>query len=182
VWEGSDAARRAGLAPIKINVVAMRGINDDEFGDFARLTMQHDLAVRFIELMPIGRTALAEPQRWVSESQIRRMIASLGPLSPAEPDAGLGPARLYRLSGARGKIGFISAISSPFCWGCNRLRLTADGHLRACLFDGHEVSIAHLLRPVVDQAGLRRALLDCIHAKPRVHGPVGSAQMSRVGG
>ncbi len=182
VWEGIDAARQVGLKPIKINVVAMRGQNDDEFADFAALTIERDLTVRFIEAMPIGRTSLVSSDCFMGESQIREKIAPLGALTPTDGDGGLGPARLYRLPDARGKIGFISAMSSPFCYGCNRIRLTADGHLRPCLFQDRQISITHLLRPTVDPQALRQVLIECVKAKPVTRGCTGQGEMSRVGG
>jgi len=182
VWEGIAAARQVGLKPIKINVVAMRGWNDDEFADFAALTIEGDLTVRFIEAMPIGRTSLVSADCFIGESRIREKIAPLGVLTPTDGDGGLGPARLYRLPDARGKIGFISAMSSPFCDGCNRIRLTADGNLRSCLFEDRQKPITHLLRPTVDPQALRRAIIECVKAKPVTHRCKGTGEMSRVGG
>ncbi len=148
VWRGIRAAVAAGFKHPKINCVAMKGINDDEFADFAALTLNADLTVRFIEYMPLGRTALGGDyeSRFISESEIRRHIENrFGPLEPATRDTGHGPANVWRIPNAKGRIGFISAMSKPFCATCNRLRLTAEGQLRSCLFDGGEVE----LRPIV---------------------------------
>ncbi|MEE8170690.1 MAG: radical SAM protein, partial [Phycisphaerae bacterium] len=197
VWAGIQAARDAGFGHPKINCVAMRGVNDDEYAAFARLTLDCDVTVRFIEYMPLGRTALGGEyeQRFIDETEIRRQIESaLGPLTPASPDAGHGPAQVVRLAGAAGRIGFISAMSKPFCATCNRLRLTAEGQLRSCLFDGGEVELRPILRNGLpaSQAGtngdadttarLNQAFIDCVAFKPEVHSYHGNRQMSQIGG
>lgn len=197
VWRGIEAAVAAGFGHPKINCVAMRGINDDEFADFAALTWETDLTVRFIEYMPLGRTALGGEYetRFISETDIRRRIEErLGPLRPAHPDSGHGPAKVWRLDGAMGRIGFISAMSRPFCDTCNRLRLTATGQLRSCLFDGGEIELRPILRSrpagaaatggaapkIVDD--LHDAFIRCVAFKPQVHSYYGNRQMSQIGG
>lgn len=188
VWRGIEAARSAGFRHPKINCVAMRGINDDEFVAFAKLTLECDLTVRFIEYMPLGRTALGGEydERFVGEQQIRDLIeAGLGPIETTGRDTGEGPAVIHRLPGAAGRIGFISAMTKPFCATCNRLRLTAEGQLRSCLFDGGEVELAPLLRhspPVGITDRLHRAFIDCVAFKPDVHSYFGNRQMSQMGG
>jgi GTP 3',8-cyclase len=188
VWRGIHAARSAGFKNLKINCVTMRGINDDEFADFATLTIDQDISVRFIEYMPLGRTALGGEyeQRFISEAEIRDRVETVhGPLIAADHDAGRGPAVVFRLPNAKGRIGFISAMSKPFCATCNRLRLTAEGQLRSCLFDGGEVE----LRPIVRNcdstvAGdlLHDAFIRCVAFKPEVHSYFGNRQMSQIGG
>jgi cyclic pyranopterin phosphate synthase len=186
VWRGIRAAVAAGFKHPKINCVAMRGINDDEFADFAALTCETDLTVRFIEYMPLGRTALGGEYeaRFISEQDIReRITPRLGPLEPASTDSGFGPANVWRLRGAAGRIGFISAMTKPFCATCNRLRLTAEGQLRSCLFDGGEVELRPILRNKTRVAAeLRRAFVDCVAFKPDVHSYFGNRQMSQIGG
>jgi cyclic pyranopterin phosphate synthase len=184
VWAGIAAARAAGFPHPKINCVAMRGINDDEFARFAALTFETDLSVRFIEYMPLGRTALGGEYeaRFVGEHEIRRAIAALGKLRPARRDAGEGPAVVWRLPDAAGRIGFISAMSKPFCDTCNRLRLTATGQLRSCLFNGGEVELRPLLRPRARPAAMREAFVRCVAFKPEVHDYFGNRQMSQIGG
>ena len=194
VWAGIAAARAAGFAHPKINCVAMRGINDDEFEQFARLTIECDFTIRFIEYMPLGRTALGGDyeRRFVPEADIRRAIEStLGPLEPAFPDTGAGPAKVFRLKDplgngrpAAGRIGFISAMSAPFCAACNRLRMTAEGQLRSCLFDGGEVELRPLLRSAGGrvEAELHDAFIRCVAYKPEVHSYHGNRQMSQIGG
>jgi cyclic pyranopterin phosphate synthase len=186
VWRGIRAAVAAGFKHPKINCVTMRGINDDEFADFAALTRETDLTVRFIEYMPLGRTALGGEYeaRFISEQEIReRIVRRLGPLEPASKDSGFGPANVWRLRGAAGRIGFISAMSKPFCATCNRLRLTAEGQLRSCLFDGGEVELGPILREGGPAAvRLHRAFIDCVAFRPEVHSYFGNRQMSQIGG
>lgn len=188
VWEGIAAAQAAGFGHPKINCVMMKGINDDEIADFAELTRTRRLTIRFIEYMPLGRTALGGDyeQRFISEAEIRRCIAErCGPLLATSRDTGHGPAIVYQLEGAAGKIGFISAMSKPFCETCNRLRLTAEGQLRSCLFDGGEVELRPILRaaaPAGIENDLRNAFVRCVAFKPEVHSYTGNRQMSQIGG
>jgi cyclic pyranopterin phosphate synthase len=257
VLHGLDCAQETGLG-VKINCVTMRGVNDDEFVDFAKLSLRRNLTVRFIEYMPLGDAELlhrdtgfpfgsepeAQPQgrrqpvpptfgfdqtfqaeipgssghqhglearvtvdsseigpaggcgaqdrgknSLVPESEVRDAIErALGPLEAVRRDdePGVGPANVYRFAGAIGRIGFISAMSEPFCATCNRLRLTATGVLRSCLFEGGEVAIRPILRSVSDpverRAAVARAMVDCVRLKPEVHSRHGNGQMSRIGG
>ena len=191
VWRGIHAAVAAGFRYPKINCVAMRGMNDDEFADFAALTLETDCTVRFIEYMPLGRTALGGEYelRFIGEGDIRRRIEErFGQLTPAHRDTGHGPAVIWKVPGAKGRIGFISAMSKPFCETCNRLRLTAEGQLRSCLFDGGEVELRPILREGLrpgSAAGsreLQQAFIQCIAYKPEVHSYYGNRQMSQIGG
>ena len=145
VWSGIELAREIGFAPIKINIVALRGINDDEILDFGRLSLKHPYHIRFIEYMPIGNSRTSSRDQ-ILTPEIQERIASLGKLIPLGNNLNDGPARRYRLEGARGEIGFISALSQHFCDRCNRLRLTADGRLRACLLSDHHEPLKQLLR------------------------------------
>ncbi|MEM5774028.1 MAG: GTP 3',8-cyclase MoaA, partial [Anaerolineaceae bacterium] len=146
VWRGIEAAEKLGLTPVKLNVVAVRGMNDDEFVALARLTLTHPWSVRFIELMPIGNQVhwgegFPEPQQaFISAAEIRSQLEPYG-LQPVEQKTGFGPAREFRLDGAQGTVGFITALSDHFCASCNRLRLTADGNLRPCLFSDVEIPL-----------------------------------------
>jgi cyclic pyranopterin phosphate synthase len=188
VWDGIGAALAAGFRHPKINCVTMRGINDDEFADFAELTLHTDVTVRFIEYMPLGRTRLGGEYetRFISEEDIRaEVVRRLGPLTATQKDSGSGPANVFRLAGAKGRIGFISAMSAPFCSTCNRLRLTAQGQLRSCLFDGGEVELRPILRGGMGGEvanALHQAFVDCVAFKPEVHGYHGNRQMSEIGG
>ncbi|HPF38575.1 MAG TPA: GTP 3',8-cyclase MoaA [Phycisphaerae bacterium] len=188
VLAGIDAAVAAGFGRPKINCVAMRGVNDTEFPMFAAMTLDHDVSVRFIEYMPLGRTALGGEyeRRFVPEPEIRSAIeARFGSLVPADPDSGSGPARVFRIAGGKGRIGFISAMSRPFCETCNRLRLTAEGQLRSCLFDGGEVELRPILREMGRETAaseLHQAFVNCVAFKPEVHSYFGNRQMSQIGG
>jgi GTP 3',8-cyclase len=145
VWAGIEKARRIGFNPIKINAVAMRGVNDDEILDFGKLSQDHPFHIRFIEYMPIGNSRTRSRDQ-ILTPEIQARIASLGELMPLDPSRKDGPARRYRLPGAQGEIGFISALSQHFCSSCNRLRLTADGKLRACLLSDRHVCLRETLR------------------------------------
>ena len=173
VLNGMEAAQQAGLEPVKINTVVMRGMNDDEVVDFARQTMESGWNVRFIEPMPVGNGVLAEGEwrkRVVTGKEIRWQIeAALGPLEPAKMRAGNGPARYYRLPGADGTLGFITPISEHFCHRCNRLRLTADGQLRPCLLSDYEIDLRTPLRQGADVAQIKELLLQGIASKPQQH-------------
>jgi len=244
VLRGLDRCEAVGFSGLKINCVTMRGTNDDEVADFARLTLSRRLTVRFIEYMPLGDAALMHVPRdtgaspvqqtrsdsredrsagthgrgahatikvaddeigpaggcgaqdrgadaFISEDEVRRAIEKeLGPLVPVDRDSepGVGPANVYRLAeeDPAGRIGFISAMSAPFCATCNRLRLTADGVLRSCLFEGGEVDVRTIVRGDGDAAHRRRALAqamtDCVRLKPDVHSGHGNRQMSQMGG
>ncbi|MDL2269995.1 GTP 3',8-cyclase MoaA [Desulfosarcina sp. OttesenSCG-928-A07] len=145
VWAGILRAHAMGFSPIKINVVAMRRINDDEIADFARLSMAYPFHIRFIEYMPIGNSRTTV-QDQILTPEIQDRIRVLGELVPVEGQKNDGPARRFRISGAKGEVGFISALSQHFCDQCNRLRLTADGKLRACLLSDRYESLKEALR------------------------------------
>jgi cyclic pyranopterin phosphate synthase len=179
------AAERVGIGPIKINVVVMRGINDDEIEDFARLTLDHPWHVRFIELMPVGEMSGLTWEHCVPSDEVLSRIASLGALSPdGGPPRGNGPAKYYRLDGAAGTVGMITPMTHTYCASCNRVRLTADGRLRTCLFGDHEVMLRDPLRQGQRLETLfRQALAD----KPKEHALLqmkvgGLRALSQVGG
>jgi len=132
VLQGIEAARSVGLNPVKMNVVVMAGINDDELLDFATRTIEEEWHVRFIELMPAAGVSTTASQ-FVSVSEMRKRLEALGELEPCLPSVGNGPAKYFRFHQAKGTIGFITPVSEHFCIHCNRLRLTADGKLRPCL-------------------------------------------------
>ena len=187
VWQGIEAAHRAGFAPIKLNVVALRGINDDEAVDFARLTFRLPYHVRFIEHMPIGESNLKRTAPLLVP-EIRTLIHPLGEMLPVEKDADDGPAMRFRLKGALGEIGFISALSHHFCNSCNRLRLTASGQLRPCLLSDHQLDLKALMRTGCEDSQLVALFQQAVHNKPTDHNlaandPAGvSCQMSSIGG
>lgn len=188
-WAGVHAAEHLGYRRTKLNVVVMAGINDDEVANFARLTFQHDWTVRFIEYMPLGDSAItesADPDAAIIDSQIliERLGKEFGPLQPADraAEVGVGPAQVYRLPGAIGRLGFINAMSQPFCETCNRLRLTAIGELRSCLFDGGEIDLRPALHPHPNQRQLIRLFEQCASYKPETHSHHGNRAMSQLGG
>jgi len=177
VYEGIAAARAAGLSPIKINVVVMRDVNDDEAADIARTTLEEDWEVRFIELMPFmdeQETCIKDTSLvlgFVPTQEVRRQIeASLGPLEPAATKSGGGPAQYFRLPGAKGLIGFISPLTEhQFCASCNRMRLTAEGQIRPCLLTDHEVDLKETLRSGGSDDDLRARILLALETKPDAH-------------
>ena len=183
--QAAAAASRAGLDPVKLNVVVMRGVNDDEVADFARLTTEHPWHVRFIELMPVGDLRALTWEHVVPSREILERAASLGPLEPAAgPARGNGPARYWRLTGSPGTIGVITPMTHTYCDTCNRVRLTADGRLRTCLFGDHEVPLREALRAGAPLAPLFRQALS---EKPRAHELLqmkvgGLRALSQVGG
>ena len=181
----ASAAEAAGLKPIKINVVVMRGINDDEIADFARLTLEHEWHVRFIELMPVGGLRELTFEHVVPSDEVLGRVAEIGALEKADgPARGNGPATYYRLPNAAGTIGVITPMTHTYCASCNRVRLTADGRLRTCLFGDHEVDLRTPLRlGEALAAHFQRALEE----KPREHALLqmrvgGLRALSQVGG
>lgn len=143
----ATAAQDAGIGPIKINVVVMRGINDDEVAEFAQLTRDHPWHVRFIELMPVGELRELTWDHVVPSTEVLTRVQALGDLRPdTGPPRGNGPAVYHRFVGAPGTIGVITPMTHTYCSTCNRVRLTADGRLRTCLFGDHEVPLREALR------------------------------------
>lgn len=185
VLKGIAEASRLGISPIRINMVPMKGVNDDEIADFAGLTVTTDYQVRFIELMPFGPSFYSTDHR-MSSSEVMDRVSVLGEPVPLPHVQMAGPANYYRLPGAPGTIGFISPISDHFCNACNRLRVTADGKLRPCLFSETEIDLRAALRRGCDDGEIGRLILLAVEAKPRGHG-CGDAEklkrpMSRIGG
>lgn len=170
VWRGIVTALELGFNPVKINTVVMRGYNDHEIGELAALTVKYPLHVRFIELMPVGTSNNWAGDRHVPVSQIKDIIElGLGGLESAHRPAGNGPARYYRLSEAPGTIGFISPVSDHFCKSCNRLRLTAEGMIRPCLYSGWEIDIKGLLRRGAADTELGDVFRQAVSRKPDRH-------------
>ncbi len=187
VWDNIRRACDLGFAPLKINVVAMRGINDDEFAEIAALTWKRPFQVRFIEYMPMGNPRLNHDP-FVSNEEVRRQIESLGKLEPVNRCAQDGPAERFRLAGAVGEIGFISPRTRHFCGDCNRLRLTASGHLRPCLLSDRELDIKTPLRRGAGDRELAEVFNRAARAKPSHHqldtccGKSVNSQMNAIGG
>ena len=181
----ATAAEDAGLSPIKINVVVLRGTNDDEVEDFARLTLERPWHVRFIELMPVGDMRELTWDHVVPSDEVLARIGTIGALTPdGGPPRGNGPAQYYRIAGAAGTVGVITPMTHTYCGSCNRVRLTADGRLRTCLYGDHEVNLRDPLRDGVPLEPLfRQALAD----KPKEHALLqmqvgGLKALSQVGG
>jgi len=197
VLQGIEAAKACGFNPVKVNMVVMRGINDDEVVDFAKLTITEGWHVRYIELMPFaadnppdghsiaGKINL-HPQ-FISADEIKERLDGLGELVPCLPITGNGPARYFRLPQAGGTIGFISPVSQHFCFSCNRLRLTAEGKLRPCLLSDNEIDLRQPLCSGASPQELKKVIIEAIRAKPQKHelaqGPASRKRlMSQVGG
>jgi cyclic pyranopterin phosphate synthase len=165
VLAGIEAAKEAGLHPIKVNTVIMRGINDDEILEFTRMTYKDGWHVRFIELMPFKGVADSVPS-----VEVQQLISYLGRLEPCMSVTGNGPAIYYRLAGAKGTIGFISPLTEiSFCSRCNRIRLTADGKLRPCLLGDDEIDLKMPLRSNASIEQLKRLILKAVASKPERH-------------
>lgn len=171
VLEGIDAARVAGLGPIKINCVVMRGFNEDEVVDFAGFARSHDLAVRFIEYMPLDGRPDWDRTQVVSGAEMLAMIRERYELEPVERSSRSETATRYRFrDGAPGELGFITTITEPFCDGCSRLRLTADGRLRTCLFSSRSHDLKGLVRGGASADDIREFLIATVRTKEAAHG------------
>lgn len=169
VLAGLAEAERVGLRPLKLNMVPIRGVNDDEIVDFARLTRERDWEVRFIEYMPVSDGLAYPAEARVPAEEIEARLAELGPRHALPAAATAGPARIYRIDGYVGRVGVIPAVSQHFCAECNRLRLTADGRLRPCLFSTEELDLRTALRAGAGDEELERLLLLAAECKPAGH-------------
>ena len=188
VQAGLAAAAAAGLR-VKLNAVVCRGVNDGEdVVALARLTLDHPWQVRFIEQMPFGNNADFQKRGMVTEAELLAVLtAAYGPLELVNGGRLDGEARLYRLPGGQGALGFISPVSQPFCAGCNRMRLTADGVLRLCLLRDHEINLLQLLRGGENDDALAACIGQAVHDKPWGHGLAqhlvpAARGMSQIGG
>jgi len=177
--KGIDSALKADLLPIKINTVLIRGINDDEVEDFVRLTLERPLSIRFIELMPSGEESKDNYRdEFISVLEIKESLAEKYSFRPADINSGNGPANYYKIKGAKGTIGFITALSQHFCSSCNRIRLTSNGKLRPCLFSNKEIDIKKAIRgtdkdsynaAVIRKKIIQDKLMEAIKLKPKGH-------------
>lgn len=182
VLEGIEETLRVGFQNTKINVVIMRGINDDELKDFVLFTSKYNVEVRFIELMSTGMKKMAEENTFITAEEIFQRIQDEVKLIPVNSNAGHGPARTYKIKDAKGVIGFISPVSKPFCGSCNRLRLTSDGVLRSCLLSGGEVDIKSVLRTNKGSQAIEGAFREAADLKPASHSGKGKFTMQHIGG
>jgi GTP 3',8-cyclase len=194
VWEGIGTAKDIGFR-LKLNVVAMKGVNDDEFLDFAKLALNEPLQIRFIEFMPVGTGNSWDKKYFIAARDIQTTIAQTYAMNPEQGLRTEGPARVFQISdgeGRRGRIGFISPISHHFCDSCNRLRLTSEGRLRSCLLSDQETDIREMLRDGCSDMDLQEAIRRTIQSKHKGHtlqeSPAEIPQapchgrMSRIGG
>jgi cyclic pyranopterin phosphate synthase len=187
IMDGLDAAERAGFDPIKINVVVMRGRNDDELVDFAEITRERPWHVRFIEVMPVGASLDVSMDEYVPATEMLARVRRIGALEPDAGPGGNGPARYFRFPGAPGTVGVITPMSHNYCDTCNRMRLTADGHLRPCLFGDIQTNLRDPLRAGAD---IRPLIEETLRIKPERHalvrgsavGSGGLLALSQVGG
>jgi cyclic pyranopterin phosphate synthase len=193
--KGIDSALKAGLLPIKINTVLIRGINDDEVEDFVRLTLGRPLNIRFIEFMLSGEELKDNYRdKFISVLEIKESLAEKYSFRPIDTNSGNGPAKYYQIKGGQGTIGFITALSQHFCKTCNRIRLTSEGKLRPCLFSNMEVDIKQAIRNVkTDDKIIRGKIIrnnigEAISIKPEGHklnekfSNRDSFKMSKIGG
>lgn len=194
--QGINRALEANLSPVKINVVVMRGINDDEIVDFMKLTYDKSLSVRFIEFMPLGSNFFWDEKRFIPVNEIKCRCQSFAQLDPfrdlpltglesTERVSGHGPAQYYRIRGGLGTVGFISPLSSPFCYRCSRLRLTSEGELRPCLHSEYQIDLKRSLREDSSPGEISNLIRLAISHKPRehhCHSVKVNQAMSQIGG
>lgn len=187
IFRGLERAEQAGFSPIKLNCVVMRGRNDDEIADFAAITRDRPWHIRFIEVMPTGENLGVSEQEYVSAEEILAKVRSIGDLAPVDGPRGNGPATYFSFAGAPGTVGVITPMSHNYCDRCNRMRLTADGQLRPCLFGEMQTDLRGPLRRGESVEPLIRQTL---RIKPERHwlvqgsaqGSGGLAALSQVGG
>ena len=172
VWQGIKEAETYGLFPIKINFVALKGINDDEVLELAKMTLVHPWKIRFIEFMPTGLQSFWGKDRYITMLEIKERIESYAPLLPLDNTSqrdGNGPAARFQFPDAAGEVGFISALSCHFCDSCNRLRITAEGKLRTCLFSDDEIDLREPLRHGASDEEITQILKEGSQTKPKGH-------------
>lgn len=181
-------AMELGMGPVKINTVVMKGINDHEILDFVELAQKMPLNVRFIEFMPVGDLPFYKTDRVVTVNEIRQIIEQKYELTKNATIQGSGPAKSYQIRGGLGTVGFISAMSDHFCGECNRIRMTADGKLRSCLFSNNELNVKLALRNNASDDKLAEIFTKAIKEKPNRHhmnegwGADNTRKMYQIGG
>jgi cyclic pyranopterin phosphate synthase len=187
IWEGIHLAREVGFYPIKINVVPLKGINDDELVDIARLSIKYPFHIRFIEYMPMGSNQI-NSDRHLLAPEIKKRFDQLGKLIPVDRNLNDGPAERFKFESAHGEIGFIRPISQHFCNTCNRLRLTASGQLRPCLMHDKQDDLKSILRKGCTDKELAEVFLEAVRHKPlehtleKDHNAGSAVQMCAIGG
>ena len=168
VLEGLMAAKAAGFSPIKLNMLALKGINDDEFEAMVEFCLEHDFTLRFIETMPVGSTGRNASEHYLDLAVVERQLAQCFDLIPGVMPGG-GPARYVQVQGTDLRIGFITPMSQHFCATCNRVRLAVDGTLYLCLGQDHKYELRPLLRQGISDAGLKEAIIEALALKPERH-------------
>ncbi|RKZ58781.1 MAG: GTP 3',8-cyclase MoaA, partial [Gammaproteobacteria bacterium] len=168
VLDGLIAAKHAGFSPIKINMVAMKGINDDEFEDMVEFCIKHDFTLRFIETMPMGATSEDATDHYLDLQKVKQQLSQRYELIPGVMPGG-GPARYTQIKNTNLRIGFITPISQHFCETCNRVRLSVDGTLYLCLGQDDKVELRPLLRDGISDDELKTTLINAIGLKPEKH-------------
>lgn len=168
VLDGLMAAKNSGFTPVKINMVAMKGINDDEFENMVEFCQQHDFTLRLIETMPVGATGTHASNHYVDLQQVKQQLGERFDLIPGVMPGG-GPARYMQLKNTNLRIGFITPLSQHFCETCNRVRLSVDGTLYLCLGQDHKYELRSLLRQGISDDGLKNAIIEAIAIKPEKH-------------
>lgn len=169
-WKGLEAADRTGFRPLKINVVVMKGCNEDEVVDFARLTRERDWQVRFIEFMPLDADGKWTRDQVVSSREILEMISEFAPIEEVPGVSPSDPARRYRFVDGSGEFGIIASVTEPFCASCDRIRFTADGQLRTCLFSHRETDLKTPLREGAGDRELAEIIVEAVRGKEKGHG------------
>lgn len=183
VLDGLETALRSGLQPIKVNVVAIRELRQN-FKDFVKLAQDYPVHVRFIEYMPIGKRKSWKKRNYMPGEEIKASLTGAGLLEETEGPKGWGPARYFELTGAQGTVGFISPCSHVFCAQCNRLRITADGKLRTCLFSEEEIDLRPILRSGTSVKEIKQVFRKALATKPEERPSFGKPgrTMSEIGG
>ena len=189
VFDGIAAAEEAGLTPVKLNMVVMKGVNDMEIESMARLTFTKPWTIRFIEVMPMRQNPGAQAGQYVSTATIRSRLEAIGPWTPVDTGPLAGPASEFRYEGALGSVGFITPLSHTFCGSCNRVRLTTAGKLRLCLFGESGCDLRGPLRAGATVPELQAMIVNALKMKPESHhlglgysGPEAPITMSSIGG
>jgi GTP 3',8-cyclase len=168
VLDGLMAAKAAGFVPIKINMVVMKGVNDDEVENMVDFCLEHDFTLRFIETMPMGDTGRNAADHFIDLDEVKQRLMQRFELVPGVMPGG-GPARYMQVAGSKLKIGFITPMSQHFCETCNRVRLAVDGTLLLCLGQEHSLALRPLLRSGISDAGLEQAIVEAMARKPERH-------------
>ena len=185
VWNGIKTALEVGFSPVRINVVLLKGFNDDEIVDLAKLIFDYPIHIRFIEYMPISPQTLDHSKHFLPVDIVKEKLVKLGKINEISPSPSDGPARRYKITGCLGEIGLISAMSNPFCHSCNRIRLTSDGKIRPCLFSQRQWDIKVPLRSGASSEFIKSIIREAIAHKPRGHNYIkipNRLPMSRIGG